>query len=155
MRFPYCQTADGIAVQVHFCNTLCMFNTDIFISCTLIDTKEHLLFIDGIIQRVQACHFLFAAFQPACGTGYRIFYISTFRRNTNTFIECHSNGRTQIRLNAHAFFGTHKDFSAIYMGAEVNAFFRDFPQCGQGKHLKSAGVSQNGLVPNHKFMKTT
>ena len=36
----YRKTADGISVKIHLGNPFCMIDTDIFIDCSLIDTKQ-------------------------------------------------------------------------------------------------------------------
>ena len=46
---PYCQSANGIAVQPHCRNILHMLYTDILIGAALIDAEQQLMRIDGII----------------------------------------------------------------------------------------------------------
>ena len=41
---------------------------------------------------------------------------------------------------------------AVDMGGEIDPLLLDLPQGGQGEHLKSAGVRQNGAVPVHKLV---
>lgn len=41
------------------------------------------------------------------------------------------------------------------MGIKINTLFFDFTEPRQGKHLKSAGVRKNRLVPGHKLVQTS
>ena len=55
MGFSNCQTADSIAIQIHFRDRFGMLNTDIFINSTLVDSKQKLFFVNGIRQTVCFC----------------------------------------------------------------------------------------------------
>ena len=65
-----CALADGksaycIAVAVKRSYFLHVIYAQIFICTALIYTKKHLVRVYGVRQRIQPCHFLFAAAQPA------------------------------------------------------------------------------------------
>ena len=146
------KSANRISVQVHLTDTLCMIDTDIIKNSTLIDTKKHLIFIDGIFQAVQTLHLFLATLQPACGTVYRRLYITSVRQRRWALIKGHGNSRSQIGLDLHTLLRAHKNLAAVYMGMEMYAFLFDLSQSGQRKHLKSAGIRQDRFVPYHKFM---
>ena len=40
----------------------------IFIDCSLIDTKQQLVLVDGSLSLVQFLHFILASLQPSCRT---------------------------------------------------------------------------------------
>ena len=127
MTFTNSQTAHSITVQIHLADTFCMVDTDIIKNRTLINTKEHLILIDRILQTVQPLHFFLAAFQPACRTVYGWLHIISISQGRRTFIKCHSNSRTEIGLNLHTFFRSHKDFTSVYMRMKLHTLFFDFP----------------------------
>ena len=61
------QPADGVAVAIQFGNLLHVLNAQVLIRPALVDAEQHLVTVDGGIQRVQARHFRFATHQPAVG----------------------------------------------------------------------------------------
>ena len=65
MALANCQTSDRIAIEVHFADFLRVFDTDILVNRTLIDTKQELFPVDRIRQCIEACHLILAARQPA------------------------------------------------------------------------------------------
>ena len=155
MTLSNCKTTNRITVQIHLCNRLCMFNTDIFINRTLVDTKKKLILVDGIRQAVQTDHLIFTSLKPAGCTRYRPLHIIPLRHTARALIKGHGNGRCQIGLDLHTLFRSHKDLVAINMRVKIHTLFLDLTQLCQGKHLKSAGIGKNRSVPVHKFMKTS
>ena len=125
------KSANRISIQIHLTDTFCMIDTDIIKNSTLIDTKKHLIFINGIFQTVQTLHFFFTTLQPACGTVHRRLYITSVRQCRWALIKCHGNGRSQIGLNLHTFFRSHENLTAVYMRMEMYAFLFDLSQSRQ------------------------
>ena len=115
MCFTDCQSANCITVQIHLRNFPCMLNTDIFVYSSLVDTKKKLFFIDGIRQTVETCHFSLAACKPAGSTLNGFLYIISVCHTARALIKCHSYGRTEIGLNLHAFFRSHKNLVSVNM----------------------------------------
>ena len=115
MALTHCQSADGISRQIHLCNLLCMLDADILEDCTLIDSKQQLVLIDGIFQTVQPIHLCLTTLQPANGTVHRILHIFSVCKAWRTLIKCHGNGRSQIGLDLHTLFRTHENLSSIDM----------------------------------------
>ena len=85
------KTADGITIQIQLRNTLRMVDTYIIQDRTLIDTKQHLMFIDRILPTVQLCHFLLTAYQPARGARHGVFHITSFGKCRRTLIKRHGD----------------------------------------------------------------
>ena len=115
MALTHCQSADGISRQIQLCNLLCMLDADILEDCTLIDSKQQLVLIDGVFQTVQPIHLCLTTLQPANGTVHRILHIFSVCKAWRTLIKCHGNGRSQIRLDLHTLFRTHENLSSIDM----------------------------------------
>ena len=130
-----------------------MFNTDIFINGSLINTKKKLILIDGIRKTVQPCHFFFTSGKPAGSPLYRFLHIISVCNTAWTFVKSHGNGGCKIGLDLHTFLRTHKDFMSVNMRLEVNALLLDLAKLGKGKHLESAGICQDRFVPYHKLVK--
>ena len=129
-----------------------MGNSKIRIGAALIDAKEHLMRIDGLLHAVKACKLCLAAFQPARRSCDRILNIVFFAGVFNAFVKGHRNGRTQVRLNPHTFLRPHKNLSAVNMGGKINALLLDISEFCQRKHLKAAAVGQDRTIPVHKPM---
>ena len=138
MGFSNCQTADSIAIQIHFRDRFGMLNTDIFINSTLVDSKQKLFFVNGIRQTVQSRHFRFTAGKPSCGPIYRFLHIIPVSHTAWTFIKCHGNGGGKIGLDLHTLFRSHKDLMSINMGVKIDSLFFDLSQLCKGKYLESA-----------------
>ena len=138
MGFSNCQTADSIAIQIHFRDRFGMLNADIFINSTLVDSKQKLFFVNGIRQTVQSRHFCFTAGKPSCGPVYRFLHIIPVSHTAGTFIKCHGNGGGKIGLNLHTLFRSHKDLMPVNMGIKINPLFFDLSQLCKGKYLESA-----------------
>ena len=138
MGFSNCQTANRIAIQIHFRDCFGMLNTDIFINSTLVDSKQKLFFVNGIRQTVQSCHFCFTTGKPSCGSVYRLLHIIPVSHTAGTFIKCHGNSGSKIGLDLHTLFRTHKNLMSVNMGIKINSLFFDLSQLCKGKHLESA-----------------
>ena len=67
MGFSHCKSANCIPIQIQFRNSLCMVRPDIRKNCSLVNSKQQLLFINRIFQTVQTLHFLFCT-APASGS---------------------------------------------------------------------------------------
>ena len=147
MGFSHREAADGIAVQLHLRDPLRMVDPDIRVNRPLIDAKQKLVLINGILQAVQPLHLFLASRQPAGGSRHGIFHILTLRLRRGAFVKGHGDGGSQIGLDAHALLRPHENLSSIHMGMEINAFLLDFSQRRQGKYLKSAGIREDGTVP--------
>ena len=152
-RFTDGKTADGIAIEVHFGDFLHMLDTELIECTALIDAEEQLILIDGIGEAVEPLHFVLTAFEPAHGACAGTCGIVIGSGILNAFIECHGDGRTEIRLDTHALLGAHEDFLAVVMRIEVDAFLLNLTQLCEGKDLKSAAVGKNGTLPVHELMK--
>ncbi len=111
--FTYSKTTDCITVKIHLCNLFCMFDTDIFINGTLVDAKKKLFFIDRIRQAVKTVHFCLTSCQPACGTLYRFLYIVSVCHTARALVKCHSDRRSEIGLDLHTLFRSHKDLMSV------------------------------------------
>ena len=57
-------------------------------------------------------------------------------------------------LNAHGFLRPHEYLFAVDIGNEADALLADFAPVCKRKHLKTAAVGENGLIPVHEFMQT-
>ena len=155
MALPDSKTSYGIAIKLKLRNALCVFPPDICEYSSLINTKKHLVPVDGIFKRIESCHLLPASYQPSVGSVHRILHIGFLCQCRRTFIKCHGNGRCQIGLDPHTFLRSHKNLMSVDMGTEGNAFFPDLPHACQGKHLKSAGICQNRFVPGHELVQSS
>ena len=131
-----------------------MVNTDIIVRSALVDTEKHLIFIDGFRQGIQTVHLIFAAFQPASGAVNGSLDVISGRGIFNAFIKRHCDRGSDVRLNLHTFFGTHKNASAIYVRSELYAFFRNFTELRKRENLETAAIRQNGSVPIKEFVDT-
>ena len=154
MGLPYRQSSDSITVQIQLGNFLGVGDTNIVINRSLIDAEEKLMRIYCIFQGIQTGHLFFAPYKPPGGPCHRIFHILPVCLAGGAFVKSHGNSRTQIGLDLHTFLRSHKDFSSVYMGMEINTFLLDLAQLCQGKHLESAGISKDGTVPVHKLVQS-
>jgi len=93
MGFSHCQSSECITIQIKFRDPFRMFDADIFINTTLIDSKQHLLLVDRIFQAIQPCHLFFTALQPAHCAIYRVLDIVAVCHTGRTFIKRHRNRR--------------------------------------------------------------
>ena len=105
-----------------------MFYSYIFKSSALIYSKKKLRFIYSSIKRIKSVHFLFTSLKPSCSPVNRILHILSRSRMRWTLIKCHCNCRSNIGLNLHALFWSHKYFSSIYMRVKINPFFFYFSE---------------------------
>ena len=96
MGFSHCKSANCIPIQIQFRNSLCMVHPDIRKNCSLVNSKQQLLFINRIFQTVQTLHFFFAPLQPAGRTRNRIFDISALCHTRWTLVKCHGNRRSEV-----------------------------------------------------------
>ena len=140
MALAYCQASQSVSIQIQFPDLFGMLNTDILKGTSLIDTKQHLLWVDGIRQSVEPVHLRLTPFQPSGSTVYRILHIFSGSRMRRTFIKCHGNGRCQIGLDLHALFRSHEDLASIDVRVKVHTLFFDLSHFGQGKYLETAGI---------------
>ena len=115
VALAYSKSTNGITIQVHLSDTFGMLNTDILINRPLIDTKKQLVLIDGIFQTIQPCHLCLASGKPARGTIDRVGHILTVCLTAWALIKCHGDGRSQIGLDLHTFFRSHKDLMPVNM----------------------------------------
>ncbi len=152
MALTYGQPPDGIPVQTKFRYLLGMFHPDIVKNSPLVNAKKHLVPVNGGLQPIQPCHLLFAPFQPAVSPCNGMLHIATVRHAGRALVKSHGNGRSQIRLDLHAFLRPHENLFSVNMGMEIHPLLLDFPQARQGKDLEPAGICQDGLVPDHKFV---
>lgn len=113
-----------------------------------VDAEKHLPGIEGAGQAVQAIVFFLTADEPTRGAFTRLLGIRLRRGILYTFVERHGDGGTEMGLDSHAFLGTDKQAAAVHMGSEGHAFLSDFAQTCEGKHLKSAAISQNRPSPS-------
>ena len=150
----YRKTADGISVKIHLGNPFCMIDTDIFIDCSLIDTKQQLVLVDGILSLVQFLHFILASLQPSCRTVHGILHITAVRHTRWALVEGHRNRGCQIGLDLHTLLRSHKDLSSVYVGVEINSLLLDFPKACKREYLESAGVGQDRFIPDHKLVES-
>ncbi len=107
--FAHRQTADGVAAEVKLRDFLHILHADILVGAALVDAKEHLLSVDGAVQRVEPVHFRLAAFEPANGAVRAFFDIVVGRGIFHAFIKGHRDGGGKVRLDAHAFLRPHED----------------------------------------------
>ena len=148
------KTAEGIAGQIEFGDTLHVVDADIVVRTALVDTEQHLIFIDGLRQGIESCHFVFATGEPTGRAVNGCLYVIAGRGIFDAFIERHRDRGSDIRLNLHTFFGTHEDTSAVHVGSELHAFFVDLAELGERKDLETAAVCENGSRPIEKLMDT-
>ncbi len=73
-----------------------MLNTDVFKDRTLIDSKQQLIFINGVFQTVQTIHLCLTSLQPANRAVHRILHILSVCKLGGHSSKCHGNGRSQI-----------------------------------------------------------
>ena len=106
-------------------------------------------------QGVEPVVLSFAAFQPTERALTGGLYVLIGGRIFDTLIKGHSDIRAQIGLDAHGLLRAHKDPPTIDVGGEGDTLLRDFPQPGEGKDLKSTGISEDGAIPVHKLVQTT
>ena len=123
MALSYRKAAQRISVQIKFGNPLRMCYSDIVENSPLIDTEQHLMWIDRIYQPVQSAHLFFTAFQPPRRAFHRVLNITSVRHAGRTFIKRHRNRRSQIGLYLHTFLRTHENFPAVDMRMKIDAFF--------------------------------
>ena len=123
MSLTNCKAAYRITVQIHLWDCFGMFDTDILINCSLVDSEQKLLFVDGIRQTVQPCHFCLATRKPACSSVHRFLYIVSVCHTARAFIKCHGNCGAEIRLDLHTLLRSHKNLMTVNMWIEVNTFF--------------------------------
>ena len=147
MGFSYCKPSDRIAIQLQLCNTLCMLYSDIGIYRPLINAEQQLSRVNGIFQAIQPCHFLLTPLQPSGSAVHRSLNIGPVCLAGRTFVKCHSYGRCQIGLNAHAFLRPHENLTPIHMGVKIDPLFLNLAQPCKGEHLKTPGIRQYGLIP--------
>ena len=147
---PYRQSADGEAVAVDFGDLLHVPDPQVLIGRSLVDAEQHLPGVHGIGQSIEPVVLRLAPLQPperALTAGLGIIVLC---RVLHALVEGHSDIRAQVGLDAHALLRAHKDPVTVQMTGEGDALLRDLPQAGQGKHLESAGIRENGAVPAHE-----
>ena len=150
-----CKATNGITGKIQFRNPLHMLNAQICICAALVNTPKHLLGVHCVRQCIQACIFRLAALQPPVSSVNTLLYILSRGRIFNTFVECHANIGTQVGLNLHTLFRSHKNFTTVNMGGKIDTLLLDLSQTGKTKHLESTGVCENRAIPGHELMQTT
>ncbi len=68
------------------------------------------------------------------------------------FIEHHHDVAAERELDIDRVLGRKEVLVSVQMGAEENAFFRDFAEGLETEDLKAAGIGQNGSRPGHEFV---
>ena len=134
------QAADGKTIAVNFCNLPHMPGTQIRVSGTLVDAKEHLLRIYRFRQAVQPVMLFLAPLQPPQRTFTTGLGVFVGRRIFHALIKSHSDVAAQVGLDAHGFLRPHKNLPSVNVGGKIDPLLLDLPQGRQGKNLKSAGV---------------
>ena len=61
----HCQSANCIAVEIHFRDLLCVINPDVRVYRALIDAEEKLLSVDRIFEAVKPVHFILTSLKPS------------------------------------------------------------------------------------------
>ena len=126
MGLAYCQSADGVAVQIHLRNLLGVLDPDILINRSLVDSKQQLVLVDGVRKAVQPLHFRLTAGKPAGGAGHGFLYIIPLRQGRSALVEGHGNGGGQIGLNLHTLLRSHENLPSVNMGVKIYALFLYF-----------------------------
>ena len=129
-----------------------MVDSDIRVGAALVDAPQHLLGIHRILQGVEPGVLCLAPHQPTVSPVHTLLHIGSGSRIFDALVKGHADVRAQVGLNLHTLLRAHKNLVSVDMGGEGHPFLLDFPQRGQGKHLKSAGVREDGAVPGHKLM---
>ena len=70
--------------------------TDVCESCTLIDSEEHLMRVDGAFFCIESVKLLSAALQPSYGSLVGILDVLIGCGIFNALVKCHSDGRTEV-----------------------------------------------------------
>ena len=117
----------------------------ILVHIALHDGEERLR---GIIVR------LIAPFQPSRGALHRLLRLFVRVAVFRALIERHDDVRTEIVLDLHRLFGRKHVIAPVYVGGKAHALVGDIVERSERKHLKSAAVGENGLVPIHEFMQS-
>ena len=146
------QSADRIAVHIELRDLVHMRDAEIGEGAALIDAEQELMRIDRPILRIEPCHFGLAALQPARSALAAFLCVFIRRGILHAFIECHCDGRAEMRLNAHTLLRPHENASAVHMGAEGHALLLDLAELRERENLKSAGIGQCGAVPAGKAL---
>ena len=146
------KTAERIAGEIEFGDTLHMVDTDIVIRTALVDTEEHLIFIDGFGQGIESCHFVLTTRKPTGRAVNGCLHVIAGRGIFDAFVKRHRNGRRDVGLDLHAFLRSHKNTSAVYVRCELYAFLTDLAELREGEYLKAAAIRQNGSVPIEKLV---
>ena len=149
----YRKSADRVSVEVKLGDPFHVLDTQILICASLIYSEKHLLRVDRGLERIQSLHLGLAAFKPTCRPLARSLCIIVFRGIFNTLVKRHCDSGCEIRLYAHALFGTHKDMAPVHMRREINALFLYASELRQREHLKSAAVREDGSAPARKLAK--
>lgn len=108
-----------------------MFNADIGIDSPLVDAKEKLFFIDGVLQPVHPPHLPLTTLQPPGGALHGRLNIGPLRLAGGTLVKGHGNGGSQVGLNPHALLRPHENLVPVDMGVEVHPLLFDLAQSRQ------------------------
>ena len=131
-----------------------MLDSQVVVCTSLIDAEKHLALVYRAVEGVEPLHFRHTALEPAGRSLTGGFGVVVLRRVFNALVKSHCDSRSKVRLNLHAFLGSHKNLSSVNVGVEENALFLDFTQFGEAENLKSAAVGEYRLVPVHKLVQT-
>ncbi len=71
-------------------------------------------------------------------------------RVRRAFVELHDDVRVQHLLDLHGHFGRQEQLVAVDRRCECDAILGDLAQIAERKHLKAAGVREDGFIPAHE-----
>ena len=120
-------------------------DAQILVECTLHDAEQRL-----ILARMHVD----AALGPAVRAVHRRLGAVVVAGIGRAFVKGHGDIRAQRLLNLHVVFRGDEALAAVQMRTELHALLLDLAHLGERKHLKSAAVGQNRLVPVHELMQS-
>ena len=107
-----------------------MLYADIVVGAALIYSEQQLIGVYGTLHRIQPLHLCYTALKPAGCSLAGLLRIAPRSGVLNALVKSHCNGRAEVGLYAHTFFGSHKNPSAVHMGVEINSLLFNLTQLG-------------------------
>ena len=178
-RLADAEAADGVAVEVHFNETLGALAAKIAVHAALDDAEEglgvgavrshpngawmgHPLFVRGPVMLslmaprdfvLMGAEVIERALRPGHREAEALFGAGAVGGILRALVETHNNICAESDLDVDGVLGGEEVRAAVQMRAELDAVVGNFAERTEGEDLKAAGVSEERARPTHEFMK--
>ena len=123
MTLSHRKTPYSIARKIQLRNLLGMIDSYIRKNSPLVDAEKKLIFVNRALLFIELFHLFLTTKKPACRPLYGGFNILPVRECRRTLIEGHGNGGSQVGLDLHGLFRSHKNLPPVDVGAEFHSLF--------------------------------